>query len=295
MKYIHTVLILFLLGAGCLQAQETDDNLLIPSVSAFTVGKGEVAVNLFGAYSYNFKAFNFNSIPYSYLESEFNSMNTFIQATIGVSANRNFNLGVDMNQVQTWEAGNTDNSSSFFRLGPRLRWRPLGELGETFDLVMQNSLLFTLGDQNDILADNPEIRNQLIASKFLRWESLGTDIILQASGELNLLTKSSLASVDQKAPMLFATSFLLGVAPNENWLAFGSINYNTESGNLPWVETDDYYQRRAGTSASAGLQFILARKHALFLSHTFLIDELRGGGANTFSVGLRLLFLKQYD
>ncbi|MEM7511718.1 MAG: hypothetical protein AAF388_12355 [Bacteroidota bacterium] len=276
-------------------SQETDDNLLIPSVSAFTVGKGEMALNIFGGFSYDAQVFNLVSPPFRFLDADFNTTNLNLQTTLGVSANNNFNIGVDVNQVRTWESGNADNSASLLKVGPRLRWRPLGELGATFDLVMQNSILFKLADTENLQEGEPEIRTQLIASKFIRPENASFDLILQASADLIIQPTSSVPGLDEKRPITTAYSFLVGLAPNENWLVFSSVNYSLESANLPWVETDEYFLRRSATSLSAGLQFILARKYSLFFAHNFLLNDVRGGGADSASIGLRLLFLKQYE
>ena len=283
-----------LMAYPLLMAQERRKSYLVPSASAFSLGKNEVEVNVFGAYSYNFRAFNFTDAPYRYLDGEFDALNATVQVTYGISNNKNFNIGVDMNQITSIDPGSSGSNASFLRGGPRLRWRPFGALSERFDLTLQHSALFKLTDRDGQFTNDPWFRNQLIISQFFRLDKLRTDVVLQGVGELNVLPRVAWGSMDKKRPLSLPFSILLGIMPNDISVLFASFNYGPEWGTVPWDESDTYYLRRSGTSVSAGMQFTFSRRHSFFLSHNFLLAETRGGGANSFSMGLRFLFIEQY-
>ena len=294
--YIRSLILFlgFLLCYMPIRAQKSKKSYLVPSASAFSLGKNEIEVNAFGAFSYNFRAFNFIDAPYEYLDGRYHSLNNNLQLTYGISGSGNFNVGVDVNQ-QTSIDPNAGINTTFFRIGPRLRWRPLGALSATFDLALQHSIQFKMNDENEIFTNDPLIRNQLIVSKFMRLDAARIDLVLQGVAEFVVAPRVAWGDMDKKRPLVLPISLLAGLMPNENWVFFTSVNYGPEWGTLPWVSDDSYYLRRSGTSVSTGLQNVIARKHSLFLAHTFLLDEKRGGGANTISLGLRLLFIEQYD
>lgn len=275
-------------------AQSSRKSMIVASAAAFALGKNEVEVNTYGTFSYDFRAFNFGGAPYRYYPQRFHSISGGLQVTYGVSESKRLNIGLDVNPVSTFEAGNAENGAGYAQIGPRIRWQPLGLLREGLDITIQNSALFTVGDQSAQFSKDLRFRNQVIASQFFHIPNLKLDFILQGLMEVDVQPRTTAPGLDRKRPLVMPVSLLLGLMPNEDWVIFGAVSHATEWGTIPWAPSADYFTRRKASSLSGGVQYLIARKHALFFSHSFLLNQTFGGGANAFSMGLRLLFLEQY-
>ena len=116
MKYpFSTILLLgaFLYSTTSIFSQETDDNLLIPSVSAFTVGKGEVALNIFGGFSYDAQVFNLVSPPFRFLDADFNTTNFSIELWFKTDDNDGVLIGSGDTSANFWQVYIEDGKANF--------------------------------------------------------------------------------------------------------------------------------------------------------------------------------------
>ena len=292
--YIRFVAALLLLIPVSGKGQTGRNSALVASTSAFSLGKNEAELTAFSAFAYNLRSFNFANAPYRYYDQNFHSIQSGLQATFGVTQSQWLNAGLDVNQISSMEAGLAGSLVGYGQTGPRIRWRPFRKLPDKLDIAFQNSILITIADRNDFFRNDPMFRNQVIASQFFKIPNRNLNMVVQGTIEANIMPRLPAESIDRRRPVTMPVSLLLGVMPNDDWVIFGTLSHNTEWGTIPWVTTDAYFIRRTATSTSLGVQYLIARKHSVFLSHSFLIDQQFGGGANAVSAGLRLLFLQQY-
>ncbi|MEL6674469.1 MAG: hypothetical protein AAFR61_19830 [Bacteroidota bacterium] len=278
------------------QAQQDDlgekrKGLLLSNTSAFALGTNEFEVNAVHSMAYGATAFDWSEAPFQRYPTEFQIHQSLLQLTYGLDQRWNFGVDVSQSLVTNPEGLYSNNSS--WRIGPRIRWRPFGLIGKGFDLSLQHSALFSVSDGGGITKD-PLIQNQLVVSQFFRLGNSQLGLVMQGTAEVNILPRLTGWEEAANRPLSLPANFLLGLMPTDNFVIFSSFNYNQVSGSIPWMEEEGYFLRSNAISVSAGAQYLLFGKHALFVAHTFLLEEQRAGGANAITFGVRMLFLEQY-
>ncbi len=253
-----------------------------PGISAVTIDKGAIEVNLFNAFTFGQEIYNFVSPPYQKLPGSQKAFNSTLRAMFGLSFNKNFDLGFDIN----YTAINVESTDvSFFRAGPRVRWRPFGAISESLDVTIQNSLQFVIRDKDNLFTNQPELSNQILLTKYF----LDQNLLLLLNAGITFQTKSSVASFDRKIPFSIPLSFIVGYYPRTDIIVYTGLAYSRQMATVPWASEDKRFLRVSATNLLIGGQYLLDQTFSVFLTSGIKLSTLRGGGAHSIVIGGNML------
>lgn len=256
-----------------------------PGISAVTLEKNSMELSWFNAYTFNQDVFNFGSPPFRKLESKQTGFISTLRWMYGMSSEKNFDMGIDLTYASSKIS---ELGVSFFKASPRIRWRPLGALGESLDITLQHSLGFILADKDNLFTGKPELSNQLLITNY----QVDNNLMFLLNLGIEFQTKSSINTFDRKRPLSFPMSFFIGYYPRTDLTFFTGIEHRRELGTVPWVEETTRFLRRIATNWTLGAQYLLNNQFNLFISTSIKLADKNGGGFHSFSFGGSMLLIK---
>lgn len=276
-------------------AQSSDQQNLTVGLAAINLSKYQLEIAVNGVYSYGLNNFNydFSQTPHR-IDADISSWSGTLGLTYGLTSDKNLNIGWDANYARSsvtsyYDNGNTSNNN-FLLTGPRLRWRPFGQLGEGFDFTLEHYVRAIVSGKNELISDTPLHGHLMYLTRYL--ESVNMIIILrtgvQFSTQLEPIETTN-QTYDPKQPFDLPVQLFVSYYPRNNFVLFGAINYVTHFGSVRWADDTSLHTRARALLGSAGLQYIFLNSYTFFAAYEHNLYNEKGFGSNSVNIGLRLL------
>ncbi len=294
MKQIPALPVFFglLLFAGMAHAQpDTDRKVVVPGISVVALEQGEMEFNLVNTLNPGTPYFEYSTPPFGLTGQETMAFSSLLQFTYGISRNRRFNVGLDVNygmQRFTGSDGEGSSPSHALLAGPRIRWRPFGAVGSSTDIALQHYAWFPVSVPEDTYKDkgSPIWGNELIITQFFRNRRRVAQWLLVGYAGFYLMPRLKDEELDKVSPFRVPLALLAGYYPERNTMLYLQAQWNPEFGSVPWDLEVTRYRRRASLAAGPGLQYGFSNN--FFVNLSYLYTLYRQGDMPEHSIGLGL-------
>ena len=269
----------------------------VTSISTVMLPQGRLEANLANFFIPDLQGFNLyseidNPAPFNYNTSGI-GFGSQLGITAGLLPGDFINFGVDFRTIT--QRINDTISRTTFSIGPRVRWRPVYLEDSNFEVIIENSVSYRLGEDNS--ASKLTFNNNLLVTKLIYLYGFDSDLIIQAQFGVSILPKPQdnlilFNQVPAKHPLSSNLNLLIGLFPNNQWLFYVAGGYSPIYSTVPWANDGDdtLYLRSYAINGGGGIQYSLTNRLFVYGAYNHLVFKRRYSGGNTISLGFRGFF-----